>query len=139
MKKNAVTIAIAALLLVIFTLLLFTYQVRQSEVVVVSRFLKPVNTVTNAGLYLKMPWPIDSINRFDQRVQSFEDKYSEILTADSTLLLSSVYVGWKISDAKAFFPKFSGGSTVAARARNWNRLFAAPRPQRLAGTTCLTS
>jgi membrane protease subunit HflC len=117
MKKNAVTLAIAALLLVIFTLLLFTYQVRQSEVVVVSRFLKPVNTVTNAGLYLKMPWPIDSINRFDQRVQSFEDKYSEILTADSTLLLSSVYVGWKISDAQAFFPKFSGGSTVAARAQ----------------------
>ena len=117
MKKNVVTLAIAGLLLVIFTLLLFTYQVRQSEVVVVSRFLKPVNTITNAGLYVKMPWPIDSINRFDQRVQSFEDKYSEILTADSTLLLSSVYVGWKISDAKAFFPKFSGGSTVAARAQ----------------------
>jgi membrane protease subunit HflC len=26
-----------------------------------------------------------------------------------------VYVGWKISDARAFFPKFAGGSTVAAQ------------------------
>jgi membrane protease subunit HflC len=115
MKKNAVTIAIAGLLLVIFFLLLFTYQVRQSEVVVVSRFMKPVNTITNAGLYLKMPWPIDSLNRFDQRVQTFEDKFSENLTSDNTMLLTSVFVGWHISDAKAFFPKFPGGSAVAAQ------------------------
>ena len=40
MKKNAITFIIAAVLLVIFVLLLFTYQVRQSEVVVVSTFLK---------------------------------------------------------------------------------------------------
>jgi len=115
MKKNALTLIVAAILLVIFALLLFTFQVRQSEVVVVSRFLKPVNTLTNAGLYVKLPWPIDSINRFDQRTQTFEDKFSENLTADNTMLLTSVFVGWKISDAMAFFPKFPGGSALAAQ------------------------
>ena len=55
MKKNAITLAIAAILLVIFALLLFTFQVRQSEVVVVSTFLKPTATETNAGLYTKWP------------------------------------------------------------------------------------
>src|SRR5580698_1814422 len=117
MKKNAVTIIIAAVLLVIFVLLLFTFQVRQSEVVVVSTFLKPTDTITNAGLYVKWPWPIQSINRFDQRVQNFEDKFSQNLTHDSTMLQMSVYVGWRISDAKTFFPKFPGGSTVAAQAQ----------------------
>ena len=118
MKKNLITIIIAFVLLIIFVLLLFTFQVRQSEVVVVSTFLKPTATVTNAGLFLKWPWPIQSINRFDQRVQVFEDKFSEtsgLLTADSTLLLSSVYVGWRISDAQAFFPKFPDGSVAAAQ------------------------
>lgn len=115
MKKNSVTYAIAALLLVIFFLLLFTFQVRQSEVVVVSRFLKPVKTVNTPGLYLKMPWPIDSLNRFDQRVQTFEDKFSENLTSDNTMLLTSVFVGWRISDAQAFFPKFAGGSAAVAQ------------------------
>ena len=116
-KKNLITIIIAAVLVVIFTLLLFTYQVRQSEVVVVSTFLNPTDTKTNSGLYVKWPWPVQSINRFDQRVQNFEDKYSEILTADSTMLLASVYVGWRISDAKAFFPKFPGGSALAAQSQ----------------------
>jgi membrane protease subunit HflC len=114
-KKNLLTIIIALVLLGIFALLLFSYQVRQSEVVVKSRFLKPIDTITNAGFYLKLPWPIESINRFDQRVQSFDDKFSEILTADNTMLLTSVYVGWRISDAKAFFPKFPGGSALAAQ------------------------
>src|ERR1035441_10655145 len=112
MKKNAITIVIAAILLVIFVLLLFTFQVRQSEVVVVSTFLKPTATITNTGLYVKWPWPVQSINRFDQRVQTFEDKFSENPLADHSILLASVYVGWRISDAKAFFPKFSGGSTL---------------------------
>jgi membrane protease subunit HflC len=125
MKKNLITIVIAAVLVVIFALLLFTFQVRQSEVVVVSTFLKPTDTITNAGIYPKWPWPVQSINRFDQRVQNFEDKFSENLTADNTMLLTSVYVGWRISDAKAFFPKFPGGSALAAQRQLENMLRSA--------------
>ena len=115
MKKNAITIIIASVLLVIFVLLLFTFQVRQSEVVVVSTFLKPTDTITNAGLYVKWPWPVQSINRFDQRVQTFEDKFAETYLADQSIMNASVYIGWRISDAKAFFPKFPGGSALLAQ------------------------
>lgn len=116
MKKNLITIIIALVLLGIFALLLFTFQVRQSEVVVVSTFLKPTATETNAGIYVKWPWPIQSINRFDQRVQSFDDKFSEgFQSGDGTMVLVNVYVGWRISDAKAFFPKFPGGSAIEAQ------------------------
>lgn len=115
MKKNTITIAIALILLGIFGFLLLSFQVRQSEVVVVSRFLKPVKTITTPGIYPKLPWPIESINRFDQRTQTFEDKYSENYLTDNSLLLCSVFVGWKISDAQAFFPKFPGGSALAAQ------------------------
>ena len=114
-NKNLLTIIIAAVLVVIFALLLFTFQVRQSEVVVVSTFLKPTDTHTNAGLYVKWPWPIQSINRFDQRVQNFEDKFSENYTTNGDMVLTSVYVGWRISDAKEFFPKVPGGSALAAQ------------------------
>jgi len=90
MKKNAITLVIAAVLLVIFALLLFTFQVRQSEVVVVSTFNKPTDTITSAGLYFKWPWPVQSLNRFDQRVQTFEDSFREIPTSDKSMLLMSV-------------------------------------------------
>ena len=116
MKKNLITIVIAAVLVVIFALLLFTFQVRQSEVAVLTTFGKPAaNNIDQPNLYFKWPWPIQQVYRFDQRVQNFEDKYSENLTSDNTMLLTSVYVGWRISDAKAFFPKFAGGSVEAAQ------------------------
>ena len=116
MKKNLITIVIAAVLVVIFALLLFTFQVRQSEVAVLTTFGKPAaNNIDQPNLYFKWPWPIQQVYRFDQRVQNFEDKYSENLTADNTMLLTSVYVGWRISDAKEFFPKFAGGSVEAAQ------------------------
>ena len=116
MKKNLITIVIAAVLVVIFALLLFTFQVRQSEVAVLTTFGKPAaNNLDQPNLYFKWPWPIQQVYRFDQRVQNFEDKYSENLTADSTMLMASVYVGWRISDAKEFFPKFAGGSVEAAQ------------------------
>ena len=116
MKKNLITIIVAAVLVVIFALLLFTFQVRQSEVAVLTTFGKPADkNLDQPNLYFKWPWPIQQVYRFDQRVQNFEDKYSENLTADNTMLLTSVYVGWKISDAKEFFPKFAGGSVEAAQ------------------------
>lgn len=115
MKRNVLTLVIGAVLVIIFTLLLFVFQVRQSEVAVVTTFGRPVANRTEPGAYFKWPWPIQAVYKFDQRVQNFEDKYSENLTADQNMLFTSVYVGWKISDAAAFFPKFPGGSVVAAQ------------------------
>jgi modulator of FtsH protease HflC len=115
MKRNVLTVIIGAVLIIIFALLLFVFQVRKSEVAVVTTFGKPVRDITEPGAYFKWPWPIQKVYKFDQRVQNFEDKFSENLTADNNNLLTSVYVGWKISDAAAFFPKFAGGSVTAAQ------------------------
>jgi membrane protease subunit HflC len=115
MKRNLLTVVIGAVLIVIFALLLFVFQVRMSEVAVVTTFGKPVRNLSEPGAYFKWPWPIQKVYKFDQRVQNFEDKFSEGLTSDNITLLTSVYVGWKISDAKLFFPKFAGGSVTAAQ------------------------
>ena len=108
MKRKPLILAIGILLVLIVGLLLFIFQVRKSEVVVVTLFGNPVRNVTEPGPHLRLPWPIENVHRFDQRVQNFEDKLTEGLTSDSFNLLTSVYVGWRITDAKTFFPKFAG-------------------------------
>jgi membrane protease subunit HflC len=105
MKRNPLTIA-GALLLILVLMLLFVYQVRKTEVAVVTTFGKPTRTVTEPTYYFKLPWPIQKVHKFDQRIQNFEDKLDESLTADNYNLLSMVYVGWKISEPTNFFPKF---------------------------------
>lgn len=115
MKQNPLTLIIGALLIIIFALLLFVFQVRTTQVAVVTTFGKPTLDVTNAGAYFKWPWPAQKVYYFDKRVQNFEDKFTEGLTADNINLLTSVYVGWRISDPKTFFPKFAGGSVTEAQ------------------------
>jgi len=115
MKRNPLILAVGVLLIAIFGLLLFVFQVRQSQVAVVTTFGKPTRDVTAPGAYLKWPWPIQKIYWFDQRIQNFEDdKLDEVLTADNYNLLTMVYVGWRIKDPTAFFPRFSGGSIAEA-------------------------
>src|SRR5437588_2220640 len=116
MKKNPLILATGVLLVLIVGLLLFVFQVRTSEVVVVTTFGNPTRTIIEPGPHLRLPWPIQNVHRFDQRVQNFEDKLTEGLTSDSFNLLTSVYVGWKITDPKAFFPKFAGTSEPIAEA-----------------------
>src|SRR5436190_7367087 len=116
MKRNFFSISVGALLIFIVLLLLFVFQVRKSEIVVVTTFGKPTRDVGIPGPHLRLPWPIENVHRFDQRVQNFEDRFTEGLTADSFNLLTTVYVGWKITDPKAFFPKFAGSSEPIAEA-----------------------
>jgi len=116
MKRNPVLIITGLVLLAILAMLLFFFQVRQSEVAVVTTFGKPTRPITQPGLQLKAPWPIQRVHKFDQRVQNFEDPLTESLTKDSFNLLTSVYVGWKITKPEAFFPKFAGALNPIAEA-----------------------
>ena len=49
MKKNPLTIVIGILLILIFGLWLFVFQVRKSEVVLITTFGKPTRTKTEPG------------------------------------------------------------------------------------------
>ena len=114
MKRNPVVIVIAAVLIVVFGLLLFVYQVRKSEVAIVTRFGKPDRVQAEPGPGMRWPWPIENVYKLDQRIQNFECKFEETKLPDQNILLLLTYVGWKISDPKEFFPKFAGGSVEEA-------------------------
>jgi len=113
MKRNSITIALGALLLLIFVLLLlFLCQVRKTELAVVTTFGR-VSTPAGPGAHFRWPWPIQSVHKFDQRVHNFESKFEQVLTADANNLLIKVYVGWQISDPSVFLTRFNGDTRKA--------------------------
>jgi membrane protease subunit HflC len=114
MKRSPLTIVVAAILIVIFGLLLFVYQVRKSEVAVVTLFGKIHTVETNAGPGLRWPWPIEYVYKLDQRVQILDGKFDQVKLPDQNILMLSVYVGYRIQDARAFFPNFANGSIPEA-------------------------
>lgn len=117
MNKNPISIIIGAVLLVVFFVLLFVFQVRQSEVAIVTTFSKPKGEPVGPGAHFRLPWPIQKVILFDQRIQSYESKLTESQTADNNNLLTQIYVGWRISDPKQFFFKFGDGSPQKAEER----------------------
>ena len=116
MKRKPLTLVVAAVLLVIFGLMLFVYQVRLSQVAVVTRFGNVVGVKTDPGPGLRLPYPIERVFVLDQRIQNFEGKgkFEEIKLHDQSIILLSVYVGYRISDATNFFTKFLNGSISEA-------------------------
>jgi membrane protease subunit HflC len=113
MKRNRLTILIGALLITIVLLLLFVFQVRTTEVAVVTTFGKATRPITDPGPYLKWPWPIQNVTRFDKRIHNFESKFEQVLTSDGYSLLITVYAGWNISQPAVFFPRFNGSTQQA--------------------------
>jgi modulator of FtsH protease HflC len=108
MKKNPVTLVIGGLLLVIFLALLFCFQVRTTEVAVVTTFGKVSSTHTEPGLKFRLPMPIQRVYRFDKRIQNFERKYEQSYTRDKKSPIITVFVAWRISDPRIFLDRFDG-------------------------------
>lgn len=109
MNKRTPTLIIGGLLLVIFLFLLFAFQVRTTEVAVVTTFGKIQGAPrTEPGLYMRLPYPIQNIYKFDRRLQNFERKYEQSFTRDKKSPIISVFVGWKIADAETFLKRFNG-------------------------------
>jgi len=115
MRSNKLTVTVGVILVAIFFLLLFTFQVRQTEVVVVTTFDKPTRFVQEPGLGIKWPYPIQKLYHFDKRIQNFEDDFEETYTSDNFNLLAMVYVGWTIKDPQQFFNSFPAGTPEAAQ------------------------
>jgi membrane protease subunit HflC len=120
MKRSPLTIVVALLLVAIFGLMLFVFQVRQSEVAVVTLFDKMASdgVRTNPGPHLQWPWPIERVYKLDQRVHSLEeDKLEQVTLPDQNNIMLLTYTGWRIADPAKFFPKFENGSIPAAESQ----------------------
>jgi membrane protease subunit HflC len=113
MKRNPITLITAGVLLVIFFFMLFTFQVRQTEVAVVTTFGKYSRSIAKPGFQFRLPWPIQKVYPFDNRIQSLERKFDQTITRDQINITIAVYVGWRIADPKIFLESFSGDMTTA--------------------------
>ena len=79
----------------------------RTEFVYVTQFGQHVATFdgdSDAGWHWKLPWPIQSVQRLDHRLQVFDLPETEVLTRDrqtvDKTLTVGAYVCWRIADSK---------------------------------------
>lgn len=94
-------VAVLVVGFIIATLSLF--QVDTTEYAIVTQFGQPVRAITTAGLYVKMPDPIQNVIRLDRRVQIHNLTQTEFLTQDKKNILVEAYATWQVTDPIQFF------------------------------------
>lgn len=95
-----------ALVLVLLTYAL-TFQVRFSEVAVKVRLGKAdeSSVITDPGIKLRWPWPVESIVKYDTRLQTLDIPDAEIKTRDGKNVIVGAYALWRVEDPLEFFKR----------------------------------
>ncbi len=101
MKNITITIFIV-LVFIVLGLYLITFQIRETESALVTRFGKPVREIMEPGLYIKLPAPIDRVHLFDSRMQVFEADLGETTTKGAVPIIVNTYIVWKIAEPLKF-------------------------------------
>ena len=105
MRRRVLTLAVGALIVIVLMAYLFSFQVRETQVAVVLTFGKPSTPITEPGIYFQWPWPVQSVRKFDRRVNVFETKLEETLTADRQNITVSLAVGWRVDPVDPAGPR----------------------------------
>jgi membrane protease subunit HflC len=102
--KNPIVVRalIAVLLLAVLGFSTATFQVRENEQAVLTAFGKPVRVIKSPGLYARLPWPFQSVQRFDARLDFYEARISEALTLDKRNVIVPIFVAWRVADPLRF-------------------------------------
>lgn len=111
-RTTLVRLAFAAALVVIANRAL--YVVDATEQVVRTRFGRPIEIVTEAGLHARVPF-VDGVIRLDKRLQPFDPPSAEFLTQDKKNLVVETFLLWRIADPKHFLETLGGREAAEAR------------------------
>ncbi len=117
MKNIAIPILIAAIFLVMIVYLV-TFQVRETESAFITRFGKPVQTITAPGLYRKWPTPIERVHKFDSRMRVLEAELSETTTSGTIPIIVNTYVVWRVAEPLKFLNAVKTIDNAEVKLRN---------------------
>ena len=100
--KNVSVLILVTLIAVVLVLCFISFQVRETEVSLVTTFGKPTRPISEPGWYWKWPLPIQMVHRFDRRAHLYEGVMEETSTRGGEPIVVTSYVVWKVGDPQEF-------------------------------------
>ena len=91
------------------------FIVDETEQIVILAFGKPVRTITEPGINMKVPFPLQEKIKFDDRLLEYDSPPEEILSKDKKTLIVDNYVRWRIVDPLQFLKTVQAIPTALSR------------------------
>lgn len=87
----------------------FTYTVRFTEKAVVTTFGRAGENavIEEPGLKFKLPYPIQSVTKYDTRIRVLQTRSQQQQTADNSQIIVEAFAAWRVSNPLTFFQRFS--------------------------------
>ncbi len=114
-KKFISRIIIAIIALIIIVVIRPWYTLDETEQGVLLQLGKPVKVVKESGLHLKLPYPIQTVYKFDKRLLEYDSPPEEVITKDKKTLVIDNYVRWKIENPLLFLQTVVSESGAVVR------------------------
>ncbi len=118
MREKWPTVLFAAVACIGLVTYLVVFQVRINQVGVHYRW-GGVHRVINegnqneAGWYFKVPWPVDSVQKYDKRVHVMDSQLSQTQLKGDWNIIVSTFAGWRITDPVQFREALRGDTATA--------------------------
>lgn len=116
--KNFATITFVILVVAVLGLYLVSFQVRETESVVVTTFGEPKKSITEPGWYWKWPAPIQRVHRFDARLHLLEGIMEETTTRGGEPIIVTAYLLWKVAEPRRFLESVGTVENVEEKLRS---------------------
>jgi modulator of FtsH protease HflC len=115
-KLKKLTIPIfGVLFFVVILLFSASFTVRFTETAVKTRFGKASehSIITEPGFKWKLPYPFESVTKYDTRTRIVQTRSETVQTADDFQIIIESYLSYKVSDPLKFFRSFSNAGDRA--------------------------
>jgi len=93
-----VQLGVGLIALVAIVVAASAFVIDQREQGLVLQFGNPKRVVKEPGLHFKLPWPIQTVARFDRRILESDAPPNEVITKDKKTILVDHFTRWRIID-----------------------------------------
>jgi membrane protease subunit HflC len=108
-------IAVGCAVAVLIALNLILFTVDETKQAVITQMGRPVRSIADPGLHVKLPYPVQTAHYFDDRLLVYDSAPTEILTEDKKNLVVDNYARWRIVDPLLFMQTVRDENGAQAR------------------------
>ena len=112
-KPMIITLIVAAVLLILAATCVYT--VSEKDFAVITRFGKPVRTVSASGPGIKRPGFLETVNRIDRRTQVMTARPIQLLLGDKNPLVVQCFLCWRVKDPLLFFQSLANNEIASQK------------------------
>jgi modulator of FtsH protease HflC len=113
--KNQAIPVFGLLFILVIVLFSASFTVRFTETAVKTRFgsASEDSIITEPGLKFKLPYPLESVTKYDKRIRIVQTRSETVQTADDFQIIVESYLSYKVADPLKFFRSFSNAGARA--------------------------